>query len=139
VELYRAGLMEKEKSLDILVPECLKALGISLLVDWDVLIFLYRHPFSLGSAAQIARLLGYPSRAVGDSLETLESLSLVRRSRSSQGMHLYQFVFSEVHIAPKSCFRQLMSLAENRTGRLLLVKNLRRRAGLHIAGKERAK
>ena len=131
--------MAKDKLLEIPVAEYLNSLGISLLVEWDVLIFLYRHQFSLASAEQIARLLGYPSSAVGDSLDTLESLHLVQRSRSSQGVRFYRFVFSEAHIAPESCFRQLISLAEDRTGRLLLVKNLRRRVGLHIAGKERAK
>lgn len=131
--------MEKDKLLDIPVQEYLNILGISSLVDWDVLIFLCRHQFSLASAEQIARLLGYPSSVVGDALDKLESLNLVQRSRSSQGVRLYRFLFSEVHIAPESCFRQLMSLAENRTGRLLLVKNLRQRVGLHIAVKERAK
>ena len=131
--------MVKGKSLDIPVAECLKTLGISLLVEWDVLIFLHRHQFSLASAEQIARLLGYPSTVVGDALDKLESLNLVQRSRSSQGVRLYRSVFSEVHISPKSCFQQLMSLAENRTGRLLLVKNLQRRVGLYLAVKERAK
>ena len=33
--------------------------GISLLSEWDVLVFVYRHGASLTSAEQIARLIGY--------------------------------------------------------------------------------
>ena len=128
-------MVEKENSLDFLVQGCLESLGISLLSDWDVLVFLYRHHASLASAEQIARLLGYPSKAVGDALDTLESLRLVQRSRASQGVRLYQFVFSEVHLPPKSCFRQLISLTENRTGRLLLAKKLRQRVSSQLAVK----
>ena len=130
-----ANTVEQEKSLDLLVQGCLESLGISLIGDWDVLVFLYRHQASLASTEQIARLLGYPDNVVGEALDTLESLSLVQRSRDSQGVRLYQFVFSEVHLPPESCFRQLMTLAENRTGRLLLAKKLRQRVGSHLAGK----
>jgi hypothetical protein len=127
--------VEQEKSLDFLVQECLESLGISLLGDWDVLVFLYRHQVSVASTEQIARLLGYPANVVGDALDTLESLRLVQRSRDSQGVRLYQFVFSEVHLPPESCLRQLLTLAENRTGRLLLAKKLRQRVGSHLVGK----
>ncbi len=121
-------MREQERSLDLLVEGCLESLGISSLRDWDVLVFLYRHQTSLASAEQLARLLGYPSTVVGDALDTLESLKLVHRSRASQGVRFYQFVFSEQHLPPDSCFRQLMSLTENRSGRLLLTKKLRQRA-----------
>jgi hypothetical protein len=106
----------------------LKDLGVSLLSDWDVLVFLYRHQASLTSAEQIARLLGYPSKTVGGALERLESQKLVKRSRPSQGVRFYQFVFPEAHLDPESCFRQLIKFADNRSGRLLLVKHLRRSA-----------
>ena len=129
------NMAEKNKSSDILVQECLKSLGISLLGDWDVLIFLYRHRVVLASSEQIARLLGYPTKAVNDALDRLESRGLVKRSRSSEGVCLYQFVFSEEHLAPESCFGRLMSLVENRTGRLLLVKRLRQGVDFHIAAK----
>jgi DNA-binding MarR family transcriptional regulator len=114
-------------------------LGISSLADCDLLVFLYRHKASLASAEQLASLLGYPSRAVADALERLESQKLVERSRASRGVRLYQFVLSEAHLAPETCFRRLMSLAENRTGRLLLGKHLRRGAGLQIAAKGKSK
>jgi predicted transcriptional regulator len=129
------NMAEKNKSSDILVQECLKGLGISLLGDWDVLIFLYRHRVILGSSEQIASLLGYPSQAVSDALDRLESQGLVRRSRSSLGVRFYQFVFSEGHLAPESYFRRLISLAQNRSGRLLLAKRLRQGVDVHIAAK----
>jgi transcription initiation factor IIE alpha subunit len=117
--------LENVESSDALVQECLKNLGLSLLGDWDVLVFLYRHQSSLASAEQIACLLGHSSKAVGAALEKLESQKLIQRSRSSQGVRFYQFVPPKPHIAPESCFRQLISFADSRSGRLLLVKHLR--------------
>lgn len=133
------NVLERKNSPDIPIKECLNILGISLLCDWDVLVFLYRHQTSLASAEQIGRLLGYPSTAVGDALDRLESQGLVQRSRSSQGVRLYRLIPSETHLAPESCFRLLMSLAESRTGRLLLVKHLRQSIGMHIAAKGKMK
>jgi DNA-binding MarR family transcriptional regulator len=123
---YRYSRLEIDKSPDALVQACLEHLGLSLLVEWDVLIFLYRHQAILTSAEQIARLLGYPSKAVGNALETLDSQKLVRRSRPSQGVRFYQSVYSEAHAKPENCFRQLIKFADDRSGRLLLVKHLRR-------------
>jgi predicted transcriptional regulator len=131
--------VENNKLSDILIQECFKTLGISLFGDWDVLIFLYRHQFSLSSAEQIARLLGYTSQSVGDALNRLESQGLVQRSRFSQGVRFYQFVSSEAHLAPDSSLRRLMSLAENRNGRLLLATHLRSGVGLHIVAKGKTK
>ena len=126
---------EKYKSPNIHIQDCLKSLGLSSLADWDVLVFLYRHQASLASAEQIAHLVGYSINAVGDSLDRLESQGLVERSRPSRGVRFYQFVVTEAHRAPEGCFRQLISLAENRTGRLLLVKHIRQNAGLQIAAR----
>lgn len=102
---------------------CLDTLGIACLSDWDVLVFIYRHGMSLVSAGQIARLVGYDVRMTGDALDRLESLQLVRRSRVSGSARLYQFVFSTDPVR-RDCFQQLMSLAENRTGRLLVARKL---------------
>ena len=114
--------MEREKSLDLLVEQCLGKLGISSLGQWDVLVFLYRHHLILATTEHIARLLGYPCEVVGEALDTLQSLGLVRGSRTTQDVHLYQLAPSE---APSpTCFGELMTLAEDRTGRLLLAKKL---------------
>jgi hypothetical protein len=110
-----------------------------MLSDWDVLIFLYKHHASLTSAEHIARLIGYPSKTVGIALERLESRQMVQRSRPSQGVRLYQVAFLEQHLAPGSCFRQLIGFAENRSGRLLLVKHLRQSAALPVVMKGNTK
>jgi DNA-binding MarR family transcriptional regulator len=122
-------MMEQDTLSDGVILECLKGLGISLLGEWDVLVFLYRHQSSLASAEQIARLVGYPSEAVSQALDKLESRKLIERSRSSQGARFYQFVSSQEHLASESCFRRLITVAENRTGRLMLAKHLRQNVG----------
>jgi biotin operon repressor len=115
-------------------------LGISLLCEWDVLVFLHRHGASLTSASQIAGLLGYRKAAVEAVIESLESKGLVQRLRGSRGICIFRF-------APPvdsryGCFFELMSLAETRSGRWLLVSILGRRTrreqaersdGLHLA------
>jgi predicted transcriptional regulator len=115
-----------DESTDLRVRERLETLGVSLLSEWDVLAFLHRHQTSLTSAAQIARLLGDDKATVSVALDRLESLGLVQRSRGSQGIRLYRI---SVPTDPShySCFMELMSLAEGRTGRLLLLKLLPRR------------
>jgi predicted transcriptional regulator len=124
-----------ENPLDLLVEGCLQSIGITNLCDWDVLVFLYRHATSLASVEQIARFVGYPGNAVGDALDTLESQGIIKRSRASQDVRMYQFVYSEALLSPESCFRQLMALTENRTGRLLLAKKLgRQRVGPQLVG-----
>jgi DNA-binding MarR family transcriptional regulator len=121
--------------------ECLETVGISLLIEWDVLAFLYRHGASLISAEHIGRLIGYPKRGVGNALDRLESLGLIERSRPSQGMRFYRFIPAE-DAARRACIEQLMSLTESRAGRLLLIQNLRHttrseetrgRESLHLA------
>jgi len=134
--------VEHEESLDRLVEVWLENFDCSLLADWDVLVFLYRHRVTLASAEQISCLVGYTSTVVGDALDRLESRRMVKRSRASQGVRLYQLLDST---APSDdSFQQLMSLAENRTGRLLLAKKLRQlasrqqerdRDGLHLVVK----
>jgi hypothetical protein len=128
----------QETSVDFQIQECLTRLGIASPVEWDVLAFVYRHQASLTNADQIARMLGYPSTVVADALDHLESLKLIRRSRASQGVRLYQFVSSEADSPSHSCFQQLIALAEDPAGRLLLIKKLRQhRAGLSLAREKR--
>ncbi len=112
-------------------------LGISSPIEWDVLVFVYRHQASLANAEQIARMLGYPSTVVADALDHLESRKLIRRSRASQGARLYQFVPSEADPPSHSSFRQLITVAGNPAGRRMLVTKLRqRRAALSLAKKK---
>jgi DNA-binding MarR family transcriptional regulator len=121
--------------LDRQVRECLTTLGISSLNDWDVLVFLHRHPASLGTADQIARLLGYPVGVVANVLDTLESLGLIRGSSALQMVRLYQVTSShELEAGLRSRLGNLMSLSEGRAGRLLVAKQLRPRAFGQHAG-----
>jgi hypothetical protein len=128
--------LEKNESLDDLVKDCLKKLEISVLSDWDVLIFLYRHRASLATVEQIARLLGHPAKTVVSALERLDSQRLVRRSRSSQGVRFYQFIFPEGQLGPQSCFRRLIGVADNRSVRLTLLKHLGLSTALPVVAEE---
>lgn len=114
-----------EKSQDVLVLERLQALGVALLSEWDALAFLYRHPASLSTAAHIARLVGYDKAEIRAALHRLEGLGLIQRSRDYHGIRLYQFS-APPEPSRHSCLLELMSLAQNRTGRLLLLKHLKR-------------
>src|ERR1700687_4815729 len=112
-----------EKSNDVLVQERLQTLGISLVSEWDALVFLYRHGAILTSAAQIAHLLGHGSAPITAALDRLESLGFIVRSRGSQGVRLYRFTVP-TDPARCSCFMELMILSEKRAGRLLLLEQL---------------
>ena len=67
------------------------AIPITLLSEWDVLYFLYRHGTSLASAEQMSQLIGYGKSVVGEALDALVNVGVVQRSRSSQGIRLYRF------------------------------------------------
>ena len=122
-----------EKSEDVLVLERFQALGVARLHEWDALVFLYGHASSLVTAAQIARLIGCDQGEIGAALRRLEALGLLQRSRDSQGVRLHQFSVPP-EPARYACLLELMTLAQTRTGRLLLLKHLQRphpRAGMN--------
>jgi hypothetical protein len=98
--------------------------GIESFEEWDVLVFLYRHHSSLAGADQFARLLGYDTKAVIDAIHVLESSGLVKRSRISQGIRLYEVSVPEE--SPKrDAFYQLMSWGTTRAGRLRIRNGLK--------------
>jgi DNA-binding MarR family transcriptional regulator len=113
-----------EKSDIELIPERLQILGISLVSEWDVLTFVHRHGTSLGNAAQIARFIGYDSSATAAALRTLDARGLIERSRVSQGIRLYQ-ISTSLDSSRRSCLLKLVNVAQDRAGRLLVIKNLR--------------
>jgi hypothetical protein len=115
-----------EEPLDLRVNGWLEIVRIAQLGEWDVLVFLYRHGTSLASAEQIALLLGYGKRVVGKALDSLVTLGLVQRSRSSQGVRLYRF---SVPVDPtcRQSVAQLLKLSEKRSGRLIVARSLGRR------------
>jgi hypothetical protein len=101
----------------------LKALGVESLCQWDVLVFLHGHRASLLGADHLGRLLGYATEQVIATLDALESLGLVERSRVSGGASLYQFTGPPD--GPRSdTFERLLDLAVHRAGRLLLYGRL---------------
>jgi hypothetical protein len=113
---------EREDVLD--VPTRLKTLGVTYLSEWDVLTFLYRHAASLCTATQIATLVGYDKAEIGAALNRLETLGLIQRSRISQGIRIHQFL-EPAEPAPRAFLIELMNLAQNRAGQLLLQKHLK--------------
>jgi DNA-binding MarR family transcriptional regulator len=105
------------------VESCLERVGISLLSEWDVFAFVYRHRARLISADQIACLIGYESTVVGGALDRLEREKLIEHSRLSQGVRFYR-ILSSTDAGHQRCLRQLVSLSESRAGRLRVAKLL---------------
>ena len=115
--------MEREENLELDVQSCLEGMGISLLSEWDVLVFVYRHGASLTSVDEIARLIGYESTVVGGALDRLEREKLIERSRLSQEVRFYR-ILASMDAGHRRCLQKLVSLSESRAGRLLLAKRL---------------
>jgi DNA-binding MarR family transcriptional regulator len=113
-------IIEREKPMELSVQNCLDDLGISLLSEWDILIFVYRHGASLTNADHIARLSGHESKVVSNVLDRLVREKLIERSRPSQGVYFYR-----IHAGYRRCLQQIISLSESRTGRLQLAERLK--------------
>jgi hypothetical protein len=114
---------ERENTcLEISVQRSLESIGISLISEWDMLAFVYRHGPSLTSTEQIAKLIGYESAAVGAALERLEGQKLIERVGPTKGVRLHRM---RAHAGHQPCLLHLVSLSENRAGRLLLKKLLK--------------
>src|SRR5450755_2809646 len=116
-------ITEREQTLESSLQRCVVNVGISLLCDWDVFAFVYRHVTSLTTAEQIARLLGYEGAVVGGALDRLESQKLIERSRPSRGVRLYRVTNSK-DLEHRRCLQELVSLSESRAGRLELARQL---------------
>ena len=126
----------------------LENLRIRELAEWDVLAFVYRHGTNIASAEQLARLAGYSTAAVGAALDSLTSLGLIERSHNSQGVRSYRLTVAvdgeaaRLSAEGRHSFEELMQLAVQRQGRLLIIgclrqaatgKAVRGRGGLHLA------
>jgi DNA-binding MarR family transcriptional regulator len=107
--------------VELSVKSCLESVGISLLSEWDVLAFVYRHGVSLTSIGQIASLIGYESTVVSGALDRLEREKLIERSRPSQEVCFYR-ILAPTDAGRQHCLQQLISLSEGRARRLLLAK-----------------
>jgi hypothetical protein len=71
------------------VADWLTTVGVTSLCQWDVLVFLAGHQATLLGVEALARLLGYATESLVAALDALEALTLVERSRVSQGARLY--------------------------------------------------
>jgi DNA-binding MarR family transcriptional regulator len=109
---------------ELSIASRLESVGISLLSEWDVLIFMYRHRATLMSARQIALLLGYETPLVRSALERLLREKLIKRSRIVRGVRFYQ-ILPPTDAEREHHLQQLASLSESRAGRLLLRKRLK--------------
>jgi DNA-binding MarR family transcriptional regulator len=102
----------------------LTTVGITSRCQWDVLVFLARHQTTLLGAADLARLLGYPSDAIVVALDGLETQALVTRSRVSQGARLYHCCV--LPDGPRqAALAHLLTLAADRVGRVRVAQQLR--------------
>jgi DNA-binding MarR family transcriptional regulator len=124
------------------VVKHLSRLGIAHIAEWDVLAFIYNHGASLASAEKIAALVGYTKLTVGSALESLTAKGLVYRSRSSHGVRLYRSTDCTADDPLQQALRELMTIAADREGRLLIARHLRpaprgkdahKHGGLHLA------
>jgi DNA-binding MarR family transcriptional regulator len=120
---------------DVQVEGWLKTLGIESLCQWDMLVFLDRHPSLLVGAENIPFFLGYATAEVVAALDSLESSGLVERSRDSQGVRLYE-VTASADPARRDALERLMTLADSRTVRLLLARKRGRQRTPGVRGQE---
>ncbi len=118
-------MCEADSSRESLGRECLNSLDISLLIDWEMLIFLHHHARILSTTEQMARLLGWDSERIGDALDRLESRELIKSSPKSPGGARFYEAAVPMDAAVRNCFQQLLSLTRNRSGRLMLAKILK--------------
>ena len=113
--------MARDNEPDVQVEGLLKTLGITSLCQWDMLVFLQRHPSLLIGAENIPFFLGYAMAEAVAALDSLDSLGLVERSRVSQGVRLYE-VTASADPARRDALERLMTLADSHIVRLLLVR-----------------
>src|SRR5580698_7367562 len=109
-------MIVRKTSLELSIQSCLDSLGISLLNEWDVLAFVYRHRMILATDDQIARFIGYESTVIGDAIDRLEREKFIERSRPSQGVRFYRII-TPMDAGRQRCLQQLLRLSESRAGR----------------------
>jgi DNA-binding MarR family transcriptional regulator len=115
--------MAQDNQPDLQVEGWLKTLGIESLCQWDMLVFLDRHPSILVSTDHLALFVGYATAEVVAALDSLECSGLVQRSRVSQGVRLYQLT-APADPARRDALERLTTLADSHTVRLLLARRL---------------
>jgi DNA-binding IclR family transcriptional regulator len=117
-------MTESENAVNSAIERWLQTLGIQCLVEWDVLVYLYRHQTCLVNAEQISHLLDYGTSAIADALNALESLGLIERSRAHQGVRLHRLIAPADPLC-QAAFERLMALDDLRPVRQLLAQRRR--------------
>jgi hypothetical protein len=116
---------EESSMANTQIERCLATWGISVLEEWDLLVFLCRHQNSLLTVEQISMLLGPGTPAIRQALRTSETAGLIRCSRSSQGIRFYRLAAS-VDRARQDAFELLVSLLKNPLARDFVTRRLAR-------------
>ena len=116
-------IIRGETNSEALVQGFLEHMGITLLSEWDMLAFIYRHGPTLTTTHQIARLTGYESAVVAAALDRLESQKLIERVGPPERTRLHRMVAS-TDTERRRSVRHFVSLSESRAGRLLLTRLL---------------
>jgi DNA-binding MarR family transcriptional regulator len=114
--------MAHEHVADADVQHWLQSVGVESLYQLEVLTFFHRHPTSVLPASYLARLLGYPMDRVATVLDSLADLRLLNWSSQPRGARAYHVVVSPVP-SRSEALERLLSLSDNRSGRLLLGKH----------------
>jgi DNA-binding MarR family transcriptional regulator len=124
-ELMGADLTTaRENKLEVSVQNCLEGLGIFLLIELDVLAFVFRRGVTLASADDIAELIGHEPVIVSGALDRLERHKLIERTKPSRGARFYR-ILAQADSERKRCLQHFASLLESRNGRLLLARELK--------------
>lgn len=111
-----------EDRLTLAIERWLQTLGIQQLIEWDVLVYLYRHQHSLMNAERISHLLNYGPGLIVEVIKTLESLGLVERSRASQGVRMHRLI-TPVDPHCQEVFERLVELENPNLVRQCLARN----------------
>ena len=111
--------------LEIPIDQHLQTLDISAIAEWDVLTFLHRHGTTIANTAYMVRLIGYSQSVVESALDNLTRARLIQGSRRLDGIGLYKFIPLDTPTR-QDCFEALIKMADQRDGRLQLIRVLRR-------------
>jgi hypothetical protein len=117
--------MEREKaSLESEIQDCLGIIGISLLSDWDLLTFVYRHGPSLTTTDHISKLVGYEKNSRRCSARSAGTRNAYRTCGGPRRARLYRMSTSK-DAQHRGYLQQVIALSESRDGRLLVVRLLK--------------
>jgi len=94
--------------------------------DLDLLVFFVRHPRTLMASEQLAAFLGYDLKQITDSLDILlETGFLTRTPDSTHAARMHVFA---IGVTNGGGLPELVELASTREGRLILRREMKRRA-----------